>query len=419
MEPKCADETDNEDLTQYKKGGYHPVQTGDLFENRYQVLRKIGWGQFSTVWLCLDVMTKTHVALKISKSALFYSDAAASEMNTLLHIDEKIKSGLLLTPRSYIVSLLNTFTHRGPNGRHFVLVFEILGINLLEVIKIYEYKGMPLSMCKSFLIQILRGLDFLHRVCGIVHTDLKPENVAIQLTNSQVKELTSAGCVKTPLRRKVVGTEEIPRGLGRSQTVKKLKPAPKKPFLKKKVPQGKRPVNEDCYFNEKLQLKLVDFGNAVFIDSPCQNEIQTRQYRAPEVILGNKYSTQADMWSFACIAFELITGELLFQPHPGENFSEDEDHLASIWETVGGFPLDWALESKHGWKFFNKSGLIKLPDLQVYPLREILLSRYGFKQALAEDFSEFLLKTLQILPENRFSAEDCLKNHWLMTKKKY
>ena len=36
-------------------GGYHPVKIGDLFHNRYHVVRKLGWGHFSTVWLCWDL----------------------------------------------------------------------------------------------------------------------------------------------------------------------------------------------------------------------------------------------------------------------------------------------------------------------------------------------------------------------------
>ena len=36
-------------------GGYHPVKIGDLFNNRYHVIRKLGWGHFSTVWLCWDL----------------------------------------------------------------------------------------------------------------------------------------------------------------------------------------------------------------------------------------------------------------------------------------------------------------------------------------------------------------------------
>ena len=36
-------------------GGYHPVQIGNLFNNKYHVVRKLGWGHFSTVWLCWDL----------------------------------------------------------------------------------------------------------------------------------------------------------------------------------------------------------------------------------------------------------------------------------------------------------------------------------------------------------------------------
>ena len=47
------------------------------------------------------------------------------------------------------VQLLNSFLHYGPNGKHFVMVFEILGVNLLEVIKAFEYKGVPIPITRQ------------------------------------------------------------------------------------------------------------------------------------------------------------------------------------------------------------------------------------------------------------------------------
>jgi len=73
-----------------------------------------------------------------------------------------------------------------------------------------------------------------------------------------------------------------------------------------------------------LKCKLVDFGNACWTYKQFTNDIQTRQYRCPEVLLGSKYSTPADMWSFACICFELATGDVLFDPHSGDNYDRDE-----------------------------------------------------------------------------------------------
>lgn len=70
--------------------------------------------------------------------------------------------------------------------------------------------------------------------------------------------------------------------------------------------------------------KLVDFGSACWTYKQFTDDIQTRQYRCPEVLLGSRYSTHADLWSFACICFELATGDVLFDPHSGKLFDPDE-----------------------------------------------------------------------------------------------
>lgn len=67
------------------------------------------------------------------------------------------------------------------------MVFEIMGVNLLEVIKIYDYKGVPIPIARIIAQQCLMGLDYIHRMCNIIHTDLKPENVLLSLTPYQLK----------------------------------------------------------------------------------------------------------------------------------------------------------------------------------------------------------------------------------------
>lgn len=57
-----------------------------------------------------------------------------------------------------------------------------------------------------------------------------------------------------------------------------------------------------------------------------------------EVIIGAGYDTSADIWSVACIAFELATGDYLFEPHAGPDYGRDEDHLAHIVELLGPIP---------------------------------------------------------------------------------
>ena len=49
-----------------------------------------------------------------------------------------------------------------------------------------------------------------------------------------------------------------------------------------------------------------------------------------KVIIGAHYDTSADVWSFACTIFEMLTGDFLFEPRDGPKFSKDDDHLAQI-----------------------------------------------------------------------------------------
>lgn len=171
-----ADEEDSED---YCKGGYHPVQIGEKFKDgKYTVVRKLGWGHFSTVWLSRDNNSGNHVALKVVRSASHYTETAIDEIKLLQKI---VQANPNHPGRKYVVSLLDSFEHKGPNGTHVCMVFEVLGENLLGLIKKWQHRGIPRDLVVQITKQVLMGLDYLHRECGIIHTDLKPENVLIEI----------------------------------------------------------------------------------------------------------------------------------------------------------------------------------------------------------------------------------------------
>lgn len=86
------------------------------------------------------------------------------------------------------------------------------------------------------------------------------------------------------------------------------------------------------------------------------DDIQTRQYRSIEVLLGSTYSFSADIWSTACLAFELATGDYLFDPHGGEDYSRDEDHLAHILELLGPISPSLVFRGKNAHKYFTTVG---------------------------------------------------------------
>lgn len=172
----AADEEDSED---YCKGGYHPVTVGEEYKDgRYTIIRKLGWGHFSTVWLSKDNETGMHVALKVVRSAAHYTETAIDEIKLLKKVVEANPNH---PGKKHVVSLLDSFEHKGPNGVHVCMVFEVLGENLLGLIKRWNHRGIPMPLVKQITKQVLLGLDHLHRECGIIHTDLKPENVLIEI----------------------------------------------------------------------------------------------------------------------------------------------------------------------------------------------------------------------------------------------
>lgn len=107
---------------------------------------------------------------------------------------------------------------------------------------------------------------------------------------------------------------------------------------------------------DKIKIKIADLGNACWVHKHFTEDIQTRQYRAVEVLIGAEYGPPADIWSTACMAFELATGDYLFEPHSGEDYSRDEDHIAHIVELLGDIPPAFALSGRYSREFFNRRG---------------------------------------------------------------
>ncbi|MGH0134461.1 UNVERIFIED_CONTAM: hypothetical protein FKN15_013549 [Acipenser sinensis] len=108
-----SDDEEQEDPTDYCRGGYYPVKIGDFFNGRYHVVRKLGWGHFSTVWLCWDVHRKRFVALKVVKSAPHYTETALDEIKLLKCVRDSDPTD---PKRETIVQLIDDFKISGVNG---------------------------------------------------------------------------------------------------------------------------------------------------------------------------------------------------------------------------------------------------------------------------------------------------------------
>eukprot|EP00245_Coleochaete_scutata_P006032 TRINITY_DN20145_c0_g1_i1.p1 TRINITY_DN20145_c0_g1~~TRINITY_DN20145_c0_g1_i1.p1 ORF type:complete len:678 (-),score=172.47 TRINITY_DN20145_c0_g1_i1:269-2302(-) len=179
--------------------------------------------------------------------------------------------------------------------------------------------------------------------------------------------------------------------------------------------QGRRRRRDRRHDGElDLRCKIVDLGNACWTFKQFTQDIQTRQYRCPEVLLGSRYSTPADMWSLACIIFELSTGDVLFDPRSGDDFDRDEDHLALMMELLGRIPRKIATGGRYSRDFFNRNMELRhIRRLRYWPLERVLFEKYDFSVRDSRDLNSFLMPLLDFLPERRSSARRALEHPWL------
>ncbi|CAI0651946.1 unnamed protein product [Colletotrichum noveboracense] len=306
----------------YRPGGLHPVHFGDVFIDRYQVIRKLGNGSFGTVWLAYDSSDERYVALKI--------EAANRRKSNELLIQTQLAAGISENLRSeYIVRLLNSFYHQGPNGNHLCIVLEPMGPSLSAVLnapfEIYDPLNPPLRRfakvkIRRILRHVLLGLSFLHEN-GIVHGDLHSGNILFAL-----QDLSSVERVALEQTTENSRIDQLHRIDG-----KRDQWAPT--YL-----AVAEPLSQHVLSREAEAVKLSDLGGGN--DDPPQSIVAPLCLRAPEVILNEPIGTGIDTWSFGCLAYELITGTVLFRL-PEFGLSDEglkDEHLIQLTDIIDPLP---------------------------------------------------------------------------------
>ncbi|XP_023327593.1 dual specificity tyrosine-phosphorylation-regulated kinase 2 [Eurytemora carolleeae] len=245
----------------------------DHIAYRYEILKVIGKGSFGQVLKVYDHKTHQHVALKMVRNEKRFHRQAQEEIRILDHLKKQDKDNTC-----NIIHMFDNFNFRS----HTCITFELLSINLYELIKKNKFQGFSLQLVRKFAHSLLQCLDTLFRN-KIIHCDMKPENV----------------------------------------------------LLKQQGRSG---------------IKVIDFGSSCYEHQRVYTYIQSRFYRAPEVILGAKYGMPIDMWSLGCILCELLTGYPLL---PGE---DEGDQLSCIIELLGMPPQKLLDQSKRAKNFISSKG---------------------------------------------------------------
>ncbi|CAD8141143.1 unnamed protein product [Paramecium octaurelia] len=172
-----------------------------------------------------------------------------------------------------------------------------------------------------------------------------------------------------------------------------------------------KPENILLKQSNKSGIKIIDFGSSCFENQKIYSYIQSRYYRAPEVMFGIPYDTSIDMWSFGCIMAELYLGFPIF---PGD---DEQEQIAYILEILGMPDIELLQIAQRRKVFFadsppfqplsmqNKSGKLKIPGSKT--LQEVL-------KCNDHNFIDFLKQCLVWNPKNRISPIDALMHVWIL-----
>lgn len=326
----------------------------DHIAYRYEMLKVIGKGSFGQVIKVYDHKTQQHVALKIVRNEKRFHRQAQEEIRILQHLKKQDKDNTM-----NIIHMYEHFIFRN----HMCITFELLSVNLYELIKKNHFQGFSIQLIRRFAYSILRCLESLYNN-KIIHCDLKPENV----------------------------------------------------LLKQQGRSG---------------IKVIDFGSSCFEHQRIYTYIQSRFYRAPEVILGASYGMPIDMWSLGCILAELATGYPLL---PGEN---ETDQLSCIIELLGMPPAKLIDErkSKRAKIFFNSKGYPRYCFSKIMSDGSVLLEgsrtsrgklrgppgskewSTALKGCDDECFIDFIKKCLDWDPHTRMTPYAALRHSWLTRRR--
>lgn len=160
----------------------------------------------------------------------------------------------------------------------------------------------------------------------------------------------------------------------------------------------------------RCEIKVIDLGSSCFVTDNLCLYVQSRSYRAPEVILGLPYDQKIDIWSLGCILAELCTGEVLF---PNDSVST---MLARIIGIIGPIDMEMLVLGHETSKYFTDDYDLFHKNEETDQLEYLVPEKSSLSQHLQSSdtkFVDFLSYLLQINPRRRPTAEEALQHQWL------
>ena len=384
----------------------------------YNIIKLIGRGSYSGVWLGFCISDSKFYAIKIQNPE-DYKDGV-EEINILkkLPVDD------------HILKLKKCFVKKQNQGKFLCSVYDLHYLNLDGIIRKGNLKdGLPTDIAKKVFIQIASAIKILHKDCKMTHCDLKTDNILVKGINPEDKffidRYSEYNFVKNYTAAKEhYWTNDLKKNVDK---IKKMKSEDKLMIRKRLHKDLTRKITSEFKLNEiqvddkknypidkldSIDITVGDFGATCTEDEFYENQFGTRYYMSPEVILMGNVTSKIDIWALGCILYELINGEFLFDPDKTKSHSRDYFHLLEISKFCGRFSKKFLKSTKYYKNFFDRSG-----DLLDTEFREYYDHNEFFEKVKNEKEKELIIdlitKMLKIDPKERISITDILSHEWL------
>lgn len=314
----------------------------------YHIEKIIGEGAFGRVVNAKNEISGKNVALKLIKTDKAKSKVALAEIASLTSISRCDPND-----ESLCIKMEDYFT----SDTYLCIVFPVLGLSVFDFLKENHFEPFPIDQVLHISQQLCHAVAFLHRN-GMIHTDLKPENLLFVNSTYTTMYHPDSNC---ELRR-IIHTD----------------------------------------------IRLIDFGLVTRDDDTHSLIVSTRYYRAPEVILQLGWSHPCDVWSIGCILVEIYFGSNLFETQ------DDLEHLAIMEKTLGPIPLTMAnatptkyfRNGKLDWQWPGGEAMDEKITEFYMPLKDYMSADFDDDQQLFD----LIEKMLEYEPTERILLNEALRH---------
>ncbi|KAL7278327.1 hypothetical protein ACG7TL_008303 [Trametes sanguinea] len=396
------------------RNGYLPVAIDDVLGTRYRIVRKLGWGTYSTVWIAQDQSNLAMVHF-IDQTSGVATDAQGrlKELELMRHIRDQSPQH---PGHSHVVQLVDNFYQEGPHGRHLCLVMEPLLQDLRALSLRFKHRIFPSYFIRLLARQAVLGLQYLHEECNIVHTGLYmivwDATGAHEYATTDVK--ASNFMMVPPGDPEAFLAMTIPRLHPPETSITTGPDGTPIPRVRSRPIPYPLPDFYDMHALDiwsGIRVKIGDVGVACFADKVHDHFtefIETPPLRAPEVAIGAGWGKPADIWSLGCTAlqlYELYMGRTMF----GKNIRDTEVPTMHAM-MLGDYPPELIARGKARSDHFNPDGSMKRPPERRIPFDKAVRERDTPDAPL---FADFLRLTFALDPDKRATCRDLLRHPWL------